>query len=264
MPEAAAEERSIPRAEKLILYALSLAGAFLVMAALRALFGQAGTGFPSFSDPKTGPADYALLLMYIPAGLLLFAAFAGAEKLTKEAARRIPQVLRETICGICVGTLSLVAPVVLFSGEDQMGSLPETFVSYGPLLLLGICLLKIFMTAFCIEFGMKGGHFFPLIFACACMGFALAMTAFGNIGGIADPGSIAGHAVFASAAVTAAALGAQMRKPLAVSMLLLICFPLRLVPWILLAAAAGSSLSGMIKKRTGSTGDRSSAGSGQE
>ena len=94
------------------------------------------------------------------------------------------------------------------------------------------------LTSFCLKFGMKGGHFFPLIFACACMGFALSMLLF------EDPGS---HAAFTAAIVSAAALGAQLKKPVAVSFLLLLCFPVRLLFWIFLSAA----LAGALAKRIG-------------
>ena len=92
------------------------------------------------------------------------------------------------------------------------------------------------MTAFCIEFGLKGGHFFPLIYACSCMGFGLALLLFSG----GDPAVLTDHAVFAAAVITAATLGAQIRKPIAVSMLLMICFPLKLILWIFVSAALGS------------------------
>jgi H+/Cl- antiporter ClcA len=127
--------------------------------------------------------------------------------------------------------------MVLFSGEEQMGELMLDFGRYTPWLLIGICLLKLVMTAFCLNFGMKGGHFFPLIFACVCMGFALAMLVFPNP---------AEHVVFAAGVVTSATLGAQLKKPLAVSVLMLLCFPARLLFWIFLAAAAGGRLAQLI------------------
>jgi H+/Cl- antiporter ClcA len=111
---------------------------------------------------------------------------------------------------------------------------------YGVLFLAGICLLKLAMTSFCLQFGLKGGHFFPLIFACTCMGFALGMFFFAGD---------AGHAAFAAGIITAAALGAQLKKPLAVTVLLLLCFPPQFLLWGFLSAAAGSGLAGMIEKR---------------
>lgn len=247
-PEDGADGGSaIPKTSKLVLYGLSIAGAFLAMKALGSLFGAAGEGMPSYEYYPPNAADYLLLLLYIPAGLLLQLAFGYAEKLTGKAAALVPGVLRETLCGVCIGAAALLVPAVLFSGEEQMAELPERFLEYGPAALLGLCLLKIFMTALCIRSGLKGGHFFPLIFACSCMGFGLASLFFGDIAGITDAAVLTGHAVFAAAAVTAATLGAQLKKPLAVSLLLLLCFPVRLILWTVLAAAIGSRISGRQK-----------------
>ncbi len=47
---------------------------------------------------------------------------------------------------------------------------------------------------------------------------------------------------FGAATVTAALLGGIMKKPLAVTVLLFLCFPVKLFLWIFLSAAAGSML----------------------
>ena len=226
-----------PKAGKLLLYALSAAASFLVIAGLNALFHTSLEGFPSFSATAISAGDYALVLLYIPVGLLLYYGFTAAEFLTEWAAIRWPAVWREGICGLLIGAIGLAVPMVLFSGEEQMSELMVSFGSYTPWILFGICLLKLVMTAFCLNFGMKGGHFFPLIFACVCMGFALAMLIFK---------SPADHVVFAAGVVTSATLGAQLKKPLAVSALMLLCFPARLLFWIFLAAAAGGKLAQLI------------------
>ncbi len=80
------------------------------------------------------------------------------------------------------------------------------------------------------------------------MGAAIASLIFGSLAGISDASLIQSHAVFAAAAVTAAALGAQLRKPFAVSVLLLLCFPLKLVLWTFLAAAAGSKAGALLTR----------------
>jgi len=236
-----AAELPIPRVSKLLLYGLSAGAAFLVMKGLGAAFGEAAAGFPGFEAGEMSAIDYVLIIPYIAAGLVLFLAYYYSKKLMALIAGKIPAVLKETICGFCIGGVAMALPQVLFSGEEQMGMLPDAFTAYAPAALLGVSLAKVVMTTFCIEFGMKGGHFFPLIFACSCAGFGLALLLFGGAG--------AGtHAVFAAAVVTAAALGAQMRKPFAVTMLLLICFPFRLVLWIFLSAAAGGKAGGLFIK----------------
>ena len=234
----------IPKASKLLLYGLSIGSAYLMTRVLNSLLGDASLGFPSFDYAEPAASDFAMMLIYIPLGIILFKLFGYAEKITGKAAEVIPAVASETICGAVIGLMSVFVPMVIFSGEEQMGELPSTFMNYAPLALVGICVLKLFMTAFCIRFGLKGGHFFPLIFACSCMGFAVAVTVFGSAAGITDAAVLTGHAVFAAAVITAATLGAQMKQPIAVSMLLLICFPLRFVLWVFIAAALAGKMAG--------------------
>lgn len=94
-------------------------------------------------------------------------------------------------------------------------------------------LVWILLTNLCIQFGLKGGHFFPVIFAGVCMGYGMAMLTCGPDGG---------HVVFGAAIVTASLLGGIMKKPLAVTMLLFLCFPVKMFIWIFIAAVVGSKL----------------------
>ncbi len=231
---------ALPKLHKLVLYTLSAAASFLVISGLNGLFNTSLEGFPSFSDVTISGTDYIFALVYIFVGVLLYCLYTGAEKITEKISHFIPVILREVICGVVIGAMGLCVPIVMFSGEEQMAELMGTYASYAPVFLIGICLLKIVMTAFCLSFGMKGGHFFPLIFACVCMGFAISMLVF------PDP---AGHLVFAAGVVTSATLGAQLKKPMAVSVLMLLCFPVRLLLWIFLAAVIGGRIAELIDRK---------------
>ncbi len=233
-----AKPAPLPRPGKLVLYGLSTAASFGVIALLNRVFHRAAEGFPSFSQVSIRGADYAALLLYLPVGFALYLIFEAAEKVAGAGARRVPAVLREVLCGCVIGALGLAVPMALFSGEEQMAELVETGAA-APWPIIGICLVKLLLTAFCLRFGMKGGHFFPLIFACTCMGFGLAGLVF------PDP---AEHVVFAAGVVTAAALGAQMKKPLAVTALMLLCFPPRMLLWLFLAAAVGGRLAELLAR----------------
>ena len=224
------EAGTLSKTQKLLYYGISAVSAFLITRLLNTLFGTAMEGFPSFSEVPSGVHDYLLLLIYIPAGLLIYLIFEFFEGLTKSLAGRIPVILRGILCGIIVGFMGIFIPVVMSSGEEQMAGLMKAFSSYPPLFLVGICILKLLMTAFCINFGMKGGHFFPLIFACTCMGFALSNIFFS---------ASESHGAFAAAVVTATVLGAQLKKPLAAALLLLLCFPPGLLLWSFVCAAIG-------------------------
>ena len=233
------ESVPLPRIWKLALYSLSTAASFGVISLLNHVFHRSAEGFPGFASVTIQPADYAAVLLYLPVGVALCVVFWGAEKGAKRVAGRIPPVLRETLCGVTIGLVGLVVPSALFSGETEMALLIEGNNEHTAWQFMGMCLLKLVMTAFCLSFGMKGGHFFPLIFGCTCMGFGLS--------GFLFPGA-GEHVAFAAGIVTASALGAQMKKPLAVSALLLLCFPARMLFWIFLAAALGGQIMELLKK----------------
>ena len=84
-----------------------------------------------------------------------------------------------------------------------MGGLMEEYTAYVSIALIGVRLLKVLITTLCIKLGMKDGHFFPLIFACVCMGGGVGMLIFGYD---------LGHLAYAAGTVTAACLGVQMKK----------------------------------------------------
>ena len=234
------EDSSVPKMQKILLYVLATAVCFFIMELLGFLFGKALTGLPRFSEVEVGRTEYFMLLVYIAVGLLLYLFFVLCEKVVGEVAKHVPIILKETICGIAIGVVGIFFPIILFSGEEGMTELMSSFGSATPLFLLGVCLLKVLMTVFCLKFGMKGGHFFPLIYACTCMGYAVAIFVFNA------PGE---HVVFAAGIVTATVLGAQLKKPLATASLLLICYPVRFVFWLLLSSVIGSVVAQAIEKK---------------
>ncbi len=236
------DESEIPqlaKGTKIFLYGLSLAAGAACYALLSSLFGSPMGGFPSFSAPGSLMLkDYLMLMVYIPAGCLLAGFYALTHKGAHLCADKIPPVLRETLGGLCLGVGGTFVPAIMFSGEEQMAVLMEEYADYLPWMLAGVALLKILLTNICIQSGLKGGHFFPVIFAGVCLGYAIAMFAFAESGG---------HVVFAAAIVTASLLGGIMKKPLAVTMLLFTCFPVKMFTWIFLAALTGSKVFSKIK-----------------
>lgn len=223
---------------RIFIYGIALVAGTGTYAGLSALFGAGLSGVPSFAMQTIHAIDYVLILLYILCGFLLALFYHGMHHTTKQIAKKIPPILRETIAGLSLGLLGMLVPAVMFSGEEQMGVLMKDYASYLPLALIGLAFLKIFLTNLCIQFGLKGGHFFPVIFAGVCMGYGIAMLLCGTAGD---------HVVFAAAVVTAALLGAIMQKPLAVTMLLFLCFPIKLFVWIFVAATAGSKLMGLLR-----------------
>ena len=224
---------------KLFFYGLSTASGFLTARGLTLLFGEAMEGFPSFSEAEIHTVDFALLPVYILVGFLLYLIFEKADRLSEKAAEHVPVIARETVCGVLIALMGLFIPIALFSGEEQMAELMKDYGVYSAGFLIGVCIVKLILTAFCIRFGLKGGHFFPIIFACVCMGYGISMLLF------ADPSE---HLAFAAAIVTASTLGAQVKKPFAVSVLMLLCFPAKTLFWIFLSAVISRQLSAFISK----------------
>ncbi len=215
---------------KILLYGLSLASGMGIYMFLTSLFGSGLSGFPSFTAPEIGRTDYVLMILYIICGCVLAKFYDITHHGAHTLAEKMPPVLRETFAGLCLGIVGTFVPQMMFSGEEQMGELMTVYVEYLPLALIGAAFLKVLLTNICIQSGLKGGHFFPVIFAGVCLGYGLAM--------LIVPGG--GHEVFAAAVTTAALLGGIMKKPIAVTVLLFLCFPVRMFFWIFLAAAVGA------------------------
>lgn len=217
---------------KLLLYGLALGAGTGMNMLLTAIFGGGVAGFPSFPETAPDYEDFMMLVVYILCGCLLAGFYNFTHSKAKRAAGKLPGILREMTGGLCLGIAGTFVPMLLFSGEHQMGVLITAYSKYFAPVLIAVAFLKILLTNLCIQFGLKGGHFFPVIFAGVCMGYGISMLVF--------PGG--GREVFAAAVVTASLLGGIMKKPLAVTVLLLICFPVKLAVWMLLGAVIGAKI----------------------
>ena len=182
-----------------------------------------------------------MFIVYIIAGILLGLFFEFSEKFMERCAKKLRPVVRELAAGAILGLIGSLLPIIQFSGEEAMADLIAGWQVHAPLALIGISILKVIMTNMCIQSGLKGGHFFPLIFAAVCFGYGISLMVFPDD---------ATHAAFAAAVVTAATLGVTMKKPLAVSMLLLLCFPFKTLLWIVPAAALAAFAGRYLDRRS--------------
>lgn len=224
------QPQPLPLVSKLLLYGLALGAGTGIYLLLSALLGTPMEGFPSFTETELAAADYPMMLVYAFAGILLAKFYELTRKGSEHAAEKLPPVVRETAGGLCLGVIGFFLPALMFSGEEQMGALMTDYGNYLPWMLVAAAFLKVLLTNLCIHMGLKGGHFFPVIFAGVCLGYGIALAVFQS----------GDHVVIAAAVTTAALLGTVMKKPLAVTMLLFLCFPVRLFVWIFLAAVIGS------------------------
>ena len=124
-----------------------------------------------------------------------------------------------------------------FAGETQADVLMETYLTIPAGVLIATGLVKAMLTPALINLGWRGGHFFPVIFSGVSLGYGLAILTG------ADP-------VFCVAVCTASTMGAVMRQPVMVVGLLLMCFPLKGIVCMIIAAviAAGIPLPKSLRK----------------
>ncbi len=131
--------------------------------------------------------------------------------------------------GLILGIMGTLLPMTMFSGEEQMSQLAQSYTQFAPGVLILLGTAKLLVTNCCIYSGWKGGNFFPMIFSGVAVGYGFSM--------LFETG-----AAMTVATITAALLAVNLRKPVAVSLLLLLCFPVRVIPWMILASFAAANL----------------------
>ena len=221
------------KGNRILIYGIAISAALGVMMLLNMLFGRTSGGLPRFEELSLTAGDLAMGIPYLLAGMILGWIFIKTELLFGLIAGHVPAVVKETAAGLILGASITLVPALAFSGEEQIGVLIQNYDEYLPVAILALGLAKVLLTNMCIQLGLKGGHFFPMIFAAVCLGFGIALLVF--------PGSVA-HAAFGAAVVTAGTMGVLLRKPLAATCLLLLCFPMKAVPCIFIAAVIASSV----------------------
>lgn len=220
------------KAVKMVTYIMAILGGFGAFVLLGRLFGG-GAGLPRLTAPEIGNRERVFVIVLIPAGIvagIVYTLFhAGCSRFFGMLQKKCGVVVSAVLGGALLGIFGMSVPFAMFSGEAQMEVLSETYLAYAPAMLFGIGAAKLLVTNVCIQSGWKGGHFFPVIFSGVSIGYGVGMLC------DVDP-------VFGAAVVTAALLGYMMKKPVAVVLLLMLCFPLDAVVWMLVAAALGAAV----------------------
>ena len=156
-----------------------------------------------------------------------------------QSMNRITRFLREKlggqtmisclIAGALVALCGYLVPLSMFSGEHQLEPLIHGWETASVTTLVLSALVKLFLVNACINFGWKGGSIFPIIYCGALLGYAFALLT-GMDG------------AFAVAILTSALYAYQMRKPLTVAAVLLLCFPVTYILPIIVSAFAASKI----------------------
>ena len=176
-----------------------------------------------------------LALVGTVCGWLYFVSEHASEALSHAIGER--PVVKAMLAGLALAICGTVLPYTMFAGETQADVLMETYLTIPAGVLIATGLVKAMLTPALINLGWRGGHFFPVIFSGVSLGYGLAILTG------ADP-------VFCVAVCTASTMGAVMRQPVMVVGLLLMCFPLKGIVCMIIAAviAAGIPLPKPLRK----------------
>ena len=220
------KEVVLPRTSKIVLYFAAILSSFGVFFLLGNLFG----GRTGLENLETNKIEWLQYLYAIPLSAVGIAAgylYFIFKKLTFTLENKLKKytVLRATAGGLLLGISGTFLPLTMFSGEHQISEVMNNTETIGAIMLIVIAVVKLLLTNICIDSGLKGGHFFPVIFCGICIGCAMSL-----ILGI--------DTVFCASVVTTSLVGHTLKKPLATVILLMIVFPVKLIPVMLFAAIA--------------------------
>lgn len=220
---------TLPKNWKIVVYFFAIVGAMGIILLLNALVGHE-SGLPHFSEITIGATELIWLIPIIVTGAVagwLYHAFESASFAINSLLGERP-VIKAVIGGVVLALIGIAFPYTMFSGESQTMELAESWIGFGALFLFLTGFLKLFSTTYCIQSGWKGGHFFPAIFSGVAIGLGFA-----SISG-ADP-------VFCMCACAGALVGCLTKQPILTVLLLFLCFPIKGVIVMILAAAIGAA-----------------------
>lgn len=182
--------------------------------------------FPSFEDWNLLDLGYAVLLglMGGAVGLLFIFFFRGMRRWASRWSSH--PVALAVLAGLILGAVGAVFPVILFSGDAQIQDLIDNAAALGFLTLVVLALLKVFVTVVCLSLGWSGGYIFPAFFIGTAMGLAVhqALPFIPEI--VCIVCLISGVSV------------ALLKSPIALSLIILTLFDVRLAPIIAISILA--------------------------
>ena len=224
------KEIIVSKFSKTIYIIVSVMSAFGVFSLLNSFFGG-GIGIPQIEYAKITSNEQIFGIPLALVGVVLGICYLVFDRFTMaffmKLQGKLGIVISTMLGGLVLGVMGTYFPLTMFSGEESMGEIISTYKEYAPWLLILTGLLKLLLTNVCIKSGWRGGHFFPVIFSGVSVGCGVAILTGLN-------------SAFCMGVITAGLLGVIMKKPFAVSLLLMLCFPLRVIPWLIISAFIGS------------------------
>jgi H+/Cl- antiporter ClcA len=220
------EESPLPKTSKNILYFVAILSSFGTFIFMNRLTHN-HVGLHSIGTATLANLNYPGIILLIIIGILLSYIYFISRKLSKSIFKNLEGnlILKGIIGGLILGIMGTLLPLTMFSGEKQIYLLLGSGAQLGIVVLILTSIIKIVLTNICIESSLKGGNLFPLVFSGTAMGYALSILL--NM----DP-------IISMSIVTTSFIASILRKPIAVVLLLMIIFPMNLIPLMLVSAVA--------------------------
>lgn len=131
--------------------------------------------------------------------------------------------LKVALGAIGISLISVFAPDLLFSGQHSLDLLIGNWSNKTPLFLIGMGILKLLFLAWCLTFNWRGGHIFPITFAAMIEGFAIAQL-------------LPNYDRLFIVAIVATTIMSELISPIVAGIFIMLFFPLKLTPIIILVA----------------------------
>ena len=199
---------------RIIIYCCGVLGGMLAFYLLGALTGRSA-GLPRFhAQHAVGVDQWKWLVPLLAAGILFALFYLTMQKLTRSLADKLSGnfFICSFIAAAAVAVAGAFLPMTMFSGEHQLETLIDSWQSTSPAVMILTAIVKLALVSLCINFGWRGGSIFPIIFSGSLLGYTFAL-----ITGM--------DGAFAVAMLVSSMYAYIMRKPVAVVMILLLCFP---------------------------------------
>ena len=218
------EESKLPKTSKNILYFVAILSSFGIFVFLNHLV-HTHSGLHSIGTASLSNINYFYVILLMVIGIVLSYVYFISHRMVKVIFSNLENkfIIKGVIGGLLLGIIGTLLPLTMFSGEEQIYLLLGTGAQLGLMVLILTSLIKIVLTNVCIETGLKGGHFFPMIFSGTAMGYAMSILM--NM----DP-------IVSMSIVTTSFMASILKKPLAVVLLMMIIFPMNLIPLMLVSA----------------------------
>ena len=218
------EESKLPKTSKNILYFVAILSSFGIFIFLNHLTHN-HSGLHSIGTAALANLNYFYAVILMAIGIILSYVYFISNKLAKVIFKNLENkfIIKGVIGGLLLGIVGTLLPLTMFSGEEQIYLLLGAGAQLGLIALILTSIIKIVLTNVCIETGLKGGHFFPMIFSGTAMGYAMSILL--NM----DP-------IVSMSIVTTSFMASILKKPFAVVLLLMIIFPMNLIPLMLVSA----------------------------